>query len=65
MTIYSKKAARRRAIRTVLNAAAYLLRDLPKPKELTVPDFLAYVLLIQTAYKLGYRGPLLQLDRVK
>jgi len=65
MTIYSKKAARRRAIRTVLNAAAYLLRGVSKSDDLPLPDFLAYVLLIQTAYKLGYRGPLLQLDRVK
>ena len=63
--LHHPHVARRRAIRTVLNAAAYLLRDLPKPAELTVPDFLAYVPLIQTAYKLGYRGPLLQIERVK
>lgn len=65
MTIYSKKATRRRAIRTLLNAADYLVRRVAKSTDLPLPDFLAYVILIEAAYGLGYRGPLLQFDKVK
>jgi len=66
MTIYSKKAERWRAIRTLLDAADYLVGRvaLDKAEGLPLPDFLAYVILIQAAQKLGYRGPLLQLDKL-
>lgn len=66
MTIYSKKAERRRAIRTLVDAAQYLVRQAKgdRSKDLELPDFLAYVVLIQAAYKLGYRGPLLRFDRM-
>ena len=57
MTIYSKKAARRRAIRTLLDAAAYVLPHAVKSGVLPLSDFLAFSILIQAAHKLGYRGP--------
>jgi hypothetical protein len=67
MTIYSKKSARRQAIRTLLHAADYLVRRaiVAKTGALGLPDFLACVILIQAAHKLGYHGPLLQFDKVK
>jgi hypothetical protein len=65
MTLHSKKAERRQAIRTLLHASDYLVHRAAKSAILSLADFLAYVILIQAAQKLGYRGPLLQLDRVK
>jgi len=65
MTIESPKAQKRRAIRTVLHAAQHLIPSKSKAAVLSLPDFLAYVLLIQAAHKLGYKGPLLNIEKVK
>ena len=65
MTIYSKKAEQRRAIRTLIHASHYLIHRAAKVAGIPLSEFLAYVILIQAAHKLGYRGPLLQFDKVK
>lgn len=59
------KAQRRLAIRTLLDAAAYLVGRNAKAGSLPLSEFLAYVILIEAAYNLGYRGRLIQFDKVK
>ena len=63
--IHSLKAERERAITSLLHASDYLIHCQAKAVLLSLSEFQAYVILIQAAYKLGYRGPLLQFDKLR